>query len=73
MKLGEKGAIDSTTAINALINGLNTKFPGMLEKQSQTINGQLSNLRDGVTLTATLIGEKLISAFHITDAVRAAA
>ena len=73
MKLGEKGAIDSTTAINALVAGMNAKFPGMLEKQSQTINGQLSNLRDGVTLTATLIGEKLISAFHITDAVRAAA
>ena len=73
MKLSEKGAIDSTTAINALVAGMNAKFPGMLEKQSQTINGQLSNLRDGVTLTATLIGEKLISAFHITDAVRAAA
>lgn len=73
MKLAENGAIDSTTAINALITGMNAKFPGMLEKQSQTINGQLSNLRDGVTLTATLIGEKLISAFHIADAVGAAA
>jgi tape measure domain-containing protein len=73
MKLAEKGAIDSTTAINALITGMNAKFPGMLEKQSQTINGQLSNLRDGVTLTATLIGEKLISAFHIADAVGSAA
>lgn len=73
MKLAEKGAIDSTTAINALVTGMATKFPGMLEKQSQTINGQLSNLRDGVTMTATLIGEKLISAFHIADAVGAAA
>lgn len=73
MKLAEKGAIDSTTAINALITGMNAKFPGMLEKQSQTINGQLSNLRDGVTLTATLIGEKLTNAFHIADAVGAAA
>jgi tape measure domain-containing protein len=73
MKLAEKGAIDSTTAINALINGMNAKFPGMLEKQSQTINGQLSNLRDGVTLTATLIGERLISAFHIAEVVGNAA
>jgi tape measure domain-containing protein len=73
MKLAEKGAIDSTTAINALITGMTDKFPGMLEKQSQTINGQLSNLRDGVTLTATLIGERLISAFHIAEVVGSAA
>jgi tape measure domain-containing protein len=73
MKLAEKGAIDSTTAINALITGMTDKFPGMLEKQSQTINGQLSNLRDGVTLTATLIGERLIAAFHIADVVGNAA
>jgi tape measure domain-containing protein len=73
MKLAEKGAIDSTTAINALITGMNDKFPGMMEKQSKTINGVFSNLVDGATLTATLIGERLISAFHITEAVGAAA
>ena len=73
MKRAEKGAIDSTTAINALINGMNEKFPGMLEKQSKTINGVFSNLVDGATRTATLIGERLIRAFHVADIIGNAA
>jgi tape measure domain-containing protein len=73
MKMAEKGAIDSTTAINALINGMNEKFPGMMEKQSKTINGVFSNLVDGATRTATLIGERLIRAFHVADIIGNAA
>jgi tape measure domain-containing protein len=73
MKLAEKGAIDSTTAINALITGMNDKFPGMMEKQSKTINGVFSNLVDGATRTATLIGERLIRAFHVADIIGNAA
>ena len=73
MKLAEKGAIDSTTAINALITGMNEKFPGMMEKQSKTINGVFSNLVDGATRTATLIGERLIRAFHVADIIGNAA
>jgi tape measure domain-containing protein len=73
MKRAEKGAIDSTTAINALINGMNEKFPGMMEKQSKTINGVFSNLVDGATRTATLIGERLIRAFHVADIIGNAA
>ena len=73
MKRAERGAIDSTTAINALINGMNEKFPGMLEKQSKTINGVFSNLVDGATRTATLIGERLIRAFHVADIIGNAA
>jgi len=73
MKRAEKGAIDSTTAINALVNGMNEKFPGMLEKQSKTINGVFSNLVDGATRTATLIGERLIRAFHVADIIGNAA
>jgi len=73
MKRAEKGAIDSTTAINALINGMNEKFPGMMEKQAKTINGVFSNLVDGATRTATLIGERLIRAFHVADIIGNAA
>ncbi len=73
MKMAEKGAIDSTTAINALINGMNQKFPDMMKKQSMTLNGAFSNLVDGATRTATLIGEKLKSAFHITEIISNAA
>lgn len=73
MKRAEKGAIDSTTAINALITGMNEKFPGMMEKQSKTINGVFSNLVDGATRTATLIGERLIRAFHVADIIGNAA
>jgi len=73
MKMAENGAIDSTTAINALITGMNEKFPGMMEKQAKTINGVFSNLVDGATHTATLIGERLIRAFHVADIIGNAA
>jgi tape measure domain-containing protein len=46
MAMTTAGAIDSTTAINALLAGMNEQFGGMMKIQSQTLNGLLSTLRD---------------------------
>jgi tape measure domain-containing protein len=54
MKLGEKGAISASVAIEGLIEGMNNKFGGMMEAQSQSFNGLMSTLRD---LTDQAAGE----------------
>lgn len=70
MKKAEKGSIDAGTAITALVNGMNTKFPGMMQKQSQTITGALSNLQDSADAALTRIGQKLIETFNLTRVVQ---
>lgn len=46
MKLVQKGAISADTTIGAVVDGMNERFGGMMEKQSTTWNGLLSNLKD---------------------------
>jgi tape measure domain-containing protein len=70
MKKAERGSIDAGTAITALVNGMNTKFPGMMAKQSQTIMGALSNLQDSADVALTKIGQKLIETFNLTRLVQ---
>ena len=49
-QLAEIGAqgIDANIAIQALIDGMNERFPQMMEKQSQTFEGVLSNIKDNL-------------------------
>jgi hypothetical protein len=49
---------------------MNTKFPGMMQKQSQTIMGALSNLQDSADAALTRIGERLIKTFDLTRVVQ---
>ena len=46
MKESENGAIDAATAINALINGMNQKFGGLMAKQSKSFTGLKSTFND---------------------------
>ncbi|WP_221469359.1 tape measure protein [Cohnella nanjingensis] len=46
MKLAEKGLIPATQAIEALIDGMNQRFPNMMDKQSKSLFGLLSNIKD---------------------------
>ena len=46
MKMSERGAISASTAISALVDGMNAKFGGMMEKQSITFAGLLSTIKD---------------------------
>lgn len=48
MKLSEQGLIPAGQAIDALVAGMEQKFPGMMNKQSKTFLGLLSTLKDEV-------------------------
>ena len=45
--IGEMG-IDADVAIQALIDGMNERFPEMMKKQSETFEGVLSNIKDNI-------------------------
>lgn len=52
-----KGAVSAQTTISAVVDGIETKFGGMMEKQSSTWAGMLSTLSDNFTqLSGTLVG-----------------
>lgn len=65
MKLAERGAIDVNVALDGFIRGMNEKFPGMMAKQSKTLLGLWSTLRDEISLTLTAIGQKIITTFDL--------
>jgi len=46
MKMSEKGLIPADKAISALIEGMNKKFPDMMEKQSHSLQGLWSTMKD---------------------------
>jgi tape measure domain-containing protein len=60
MKLVEKRAVDSATAVPALLAGMNSKFGGMMQAQSETMLGQWSNFKDKMTFTLAEIGTALM-------------
>lgn len=45
--IGELG-IDADVAIQALIDGMNERFPDMMKKQSETFEGIMSNIKDNL-------------------------
>lgn len=59
MDMVSKGAVDSTTAIGALVDGMNDKFGGMMEKQSTTFGGLWSTIMD----VYTQVSAKVIKPF----------
>lgn len=48
MQMVTNGAVDADTAIQALQDGMNRDFGGMMSKQAQTLTGVLSNMADAV-------------------------
>ena len=61
-KMSEKGLIPADKAIQAILNGMRQDFGGMMAEQSKTAAGQLSNVVDLLTETATTFGEALLPA-----------
>lgn len=49
MKMVTKGAVDARTTIDAVTEGIEQRFGGMMEAQSHTWTGMLSNIKDGFT------------------------
>lgn len=72
MKMAEKGTIDSATGIQAIISGMNSKFGGMLQEQSSTINGMLSNIQDSIGQTMVVIGDEITEGLDLKPALKEA-
>ncbi len=62
MKLAEKGAIEASVAVPAILDGMNKKFGGMMQQQSQTMIGVWSNAKDQITFILGDIGAALAPA-----------
>jgi len=56
MKLVEQRAVDAGTAVPAILEGMNSKFGGLMDKQSKSLLGMWSNFKDQVTFTLQDIG-----------------
>lgn len=72
MKMAEKGTIDSATGIQAIISGMNSKFGGMMQEQSSTINGMLSNIQDSIGQTMVVIGDEITDGLDLKPALKEA-
>jgi tape measure domain-containing protein len=54
-----KGVVDSQTAIDSLTTGMNERFGGLMDAQSKTFLGRLSNLRDSFEQQMGAVGKPL--------------
>ena len=70
MKLAEKGAIDAATGVSAILEGMQARFSGMMERQSQTLLGIWSNIKDNLTRTLAALGEDLDRTFHVREGMK---
>lgn len=66
MDMVTKGVVDAQTGISALVSGMSQKFGGMMEQQSQTIQGTWSTMMDGLEQTAGQVGLRLAESLNIT-------
>ena len=62
-KMTEKGLIPADKAIQAILAGMREDFGGMMENQSKTASGAISNLVDTLEEIGTTIGELVLPAF----------
>lgn len=67
MDMASKGAIDAKTGLEAIVNGMNDKFSGMMDEQSQTLSGLMSTIRDNVDQTMTAIGQSLAESLGLKE------
>ncbi len=65
MKRAERGAIDASTGIEAILSGMEQRFAGSMEAQSQTILGMWSNVKDNVTRSMIALGEEITDALDV--------
>jgi len=70
MDLLQKGAVDSTTAINAVVMGMQKDFKGGMDSLSKELNGMLSNLQDSVDSVMRDIGKGIIEGLNIKETVK---
>lgn len=57
MELARKGQLDVDETITAIVDGMGEKYAGGMEKQSKTINGLMSTLKDNISFALAAIVE----------------
>lgn len=60
MKMVEKRAVDSATVLPQLLQGINSRFNGLMAEQAKGILGIFSNLKDAISFTLADIGKAMI-------------
>lgn len=71
MDMVEKGAVDARAGILSVLDLANDpRFSGMMQRQSQTLNGLLSTMRDGWSMFLRDLGQQIIEAFDLKGMVR---
>lgn len=71
MDMVTKKQVDSATGIAAIMEGMGQKFGGLMEQQSKTIEGRLSNLNDSAQLIMAEIGKSLIEVLKLPEVLQA--
>ncbi len=69
MKLAEKGAISADVGISAVLEGMDKRWTGMMDRQSKTLLGAWSNLQDGISRTLTLIGGEIATKLDLGSTI----
>lgn len=70
MKLVEDRAISSQVAINAFMSGINDRFGGMMEIQSQTMLGMWSTIVDEAENSMRIVGKQITQSAGLQSAIQ---
>lgn len=62
-----KGAVDSQTALEALVSGMETKYSGLMDQQSKGIGGAWSAMIDGLEQSAAQTGLRISDALKLPE------
>ncbi len=60
MKMAERGTVKADQAIAGIIEGMNKRFGGLMEMQSQTLMGRFSTLKDELEFALRDMGSALL-------------
>ena len=68
--LTEKGMIDSVKAVDILVEGINSRFGGMMQKTSTEVAGLVSNVQESLGTAQATIGAFLTDSLKIKDVLK---
>lgn len=67
MKMTADGAVDATTAINAIVGGMSTQFKGGAQKANAEITGQFESMKETVTTIMAELGGKITESLNLKN------
>lgn len=70
MQAVEKRSVDAATGISALLEGMSARFGGLMVEQSKTVTGALSNLHDVTVMLLGAIGQEIVTALRLPEAIQ---